>query len=66
MNTCCDEFCSSSGCVQGRGCPVRTTPLHTRNGGKQVDTDTEDSVWSVLAVAIGVPLLMVLIGWALS
>lgn len=27
MKSCCDEYCSTHGCNQGRDCPVRTTRL---------------------------------------
>lgn len=27
MKTCCDEYCSTHGCNQGRDCPVRKTPM---------------------------------------
>lgn len=27
MKNCCDEYCSTHGCNQGRNCPARITPV---------------------------------------
>lgn len=30
MKSCCDEYCSTHGCNQGRDCPVRMRPQRGR------------------------------------
>jgi hypothetical protein len=31
MKSCCDEYCSTHGCNQGRNCPVRESRIDKHN-----------------------------------
>ncbi len=59
MKSCCDEYCSTHGCNQGRNCPVRKTRLP---GYRQEENIRRSPfvVLGVLLILILVPMIAVL------
>lgn len=56
---CCDEYCSTYGCNQGRDCPVRVAKV----GRKMADAEPlPPSIWRHQLKKLAYWLLMVLIG----
>ena len=61
MKSCCDEYCSTHGCNQGRDCPVRIARI--RDAKSRLDRD-EWRVWTWIAriaVVLGIAWLWVML-----
>lgn len=60
---CCDEYCSSHGCNQGRNCPARVAKVGQRTPGK---TPLPASPWRAYLRDLGRAMLVVVCTWLIG
>jgi hypothetical protein len=61
MKSCCDEYCSTHGCNQGRDCPVRIERV--RQAKELLDTDEQHSGWFEIVFCVAAVLIGIWLGW---
>jgi hypothetical protein len=61
MKSCCDEYCSTHGCSQGRNCPVRIKRVEQAK--RELDSEGKQDSWLEVIFYLSAALAGSWLGW---